>query len=342
MGELFVPHQVPRSSLLTDAKLVLKVLAEHNDLDPDRVSRFARMAHAVTVGEDNLIPADAPNFGHVIQANRDLLEFGYIFRVLQPSPSQSVLWKRFRKLFNDRDEVLPSLAGTQSDSRTLQFELLCETMLTRAGLSPVYVPHSHPDWLCQVNDVPFVVEAKMVLSPEIDSLRKRLVKRGGAADQIGKTGKPGFILLDWTFVVNADTPDHFVAYNQPIHAAGDAQVARYRHVRNREQFARIERLLSERRVIGVIFVDRLVIQDGYDAATKVGKWQLATFRDQQEILPRTVDGDKRIVDVVFESLANLGLPVPIEKQDEDIARFRSSNLVLARPTPLFIPKRREG
>lgn len=320
MTSLFVPHQIPRSSLLDDAKLVLDCLDKHPKLDPRRCSRFAEMAKAVATGGENLIPASRSDFQIVIQANRDLLEFAFIFRVLKPTPENKTLWQRISGLFSDA--ALPSKSNRRSDSRNIQFELLCEAMLARSGLDPTHIPRDSPDFACRLGQWEFMAEAKLARS--VNAMKRELIK---AAGQIADSKKPGLIFLDWTFAVNSDNTDHFVAMNKPARHLGAVQNARYREV-YRNELKRLEPELAAKRVLGVTYVDRLVFQDGIDPITGLGRWQLATFRDQQIILPRHVIGDGNLVETAFQLLAELGLPCAPERADESAARCRAAGIVV--------------
>jgi hypothetical protein len=177
-------------------------------------------------------------------------------------------------------------------------------MLTRSGLTPVH-QKSGPDFRCALGSQLFVVEAKMART--VEAVERELLKAGR---QIRGAGLPGIIMLDYTFAVNSRESNHVFASPTPLTGVSVAQRKRFRAFRER-YLRKLEPKLVASGVVGLVFVDSLVMQDGVDPDGRTGRWCLVTFRDQLA-LPCKLVRDKGLVETVFEALKHLGLPTPAE------------------------------
>jgi hypothetical protein len=285
-------------SLSEEARLILRVIEEHPEFDGRKCSRLAQMAVAVLRGQDAIIPPTRPDFPLVVQATKDLAQFWFIWHVLKPSPTNAALWRRVGNLF--ADDPLPSRSSDRKDARRDQFELFCEAMLVRCGFEPIH-QRVGPDFACSIGPRRFVVEAKTARS--VRAVRERLLE---GASQVCASEHPGFIFLDYTFAVNERRSEHAFASAEPLRRVGEAQRARFRALRTRV-FEPTRRALEESRVVGVGYIDQLVIQDGRKETDGSGNWQLALFRDH--VLVPCGEADGGLGRSVFELLTHGGLPV---------------------------------
>ncbi len=246
------------------------------------MSRFVEISRAVLHGDDDIIILDRADFHTVLQGEKDLQELYLIWTILTPDPSRPDVWSRVRRVFGDT--ALPSKSLGKDSARDFQFELLVEAILTRAGVAPQH-NLGGVDFTCTLGQRDFVVEAK-----RSNGLAKLVDRVSKAGDQIAASGKPGFAFVDRSEAV---TPgDKEIVRVDPL---SDAEMATARTGRWQFFWSKYERPLRRRlngkRVLGLVFFDHFILQDGLDQARGIGHWKLATRRESVAMVTSDLAND---------------------------------------------------
>jgi hypothetical protein len=156
-------------------------------------SRLMQM-YSTLASQKVILPADQ-EFETAVEAERDMQVLAFVLDVAAAHSTD----QKFRDLikFTVGDSVLPQDNRNNSSGRDFQFELFVAAICQNASLVPV--EREEPDVTCVVQGVKYGIAAKRIKSAA--NLRKRISK---AADQIGKTGFPGIIVLETSLLFNPD------------------------------------------------------------------------------------------------------------------------------------------
>jgi hypothetical protein len=255
------------------------------------------VAKAILKERQNGIFPSRADFPIVLQGMKDLQELHVITTVLSPAPEKKQIWRTMRKIFGDT--ALPSKSSGKSGARNYQFELFSLAILERAGLSP-QPQDEGADFLCTLGNQRIAIEAKRVSS--LDRLYERSHEAG---KQIRETDSPGFIFMDYSEAVNPG--DKTFVFATPVEGIGSIQEKRFRHfIRMHE--AGLHNAIQGCKVIGFVFFDHLIIQQGKKGDDGLAKWECLTIRDHYQTPARFV-ADKRLAETMFELLTHLGLPI---------------------------------
>lgn len=157
------------------------------DVPPPAGGRFDRMLAALeTATPINILE----HLDELVRAEKDVLELDLILRTLATTTLDSKVRSRIRQVV-EHDPLSPA-GKANSPGRDLQFELLIEAILTRAGMRPRYIDiPGHADFVVSAFERDYAVEVK-----RLKSTGMVLEAFGKACKQIAATGLVGFVMMD--------------------------------------------------------------------------------------------------------------------------------------------------
>ena len=158
-------------------------------------SRLMQMYCTLTDANRQLILPDGRDFQTAVEAERDMQVLAFVFDMAAAHPTDQKFYDLIKRVLGD--SVLPQDNRNQSQGRDFQFELFVAAICQNAGLAPV--ERKEPDVTCVAQGVKYGIAAKRIKSA--GNLHRRISK---AADQVGKAGFPGIIVLETSLLFNPD------------------------------------------------------------------------------------------------------------------------------------------
>lgn len=255
-------------TLLEKAERIMTLLKRSPELDPGMHGRLVQISRAVLRGDQSLIAPDRPDFPVVLQGIRDLSEINFILDVLGEKELVAQPLSVVREVFRS-DHPLPSEAVGITPGRDRQLEYFVRAIMQRGGLRPI--PRaSDADFEVKAANHSLVVEIKRLKS--FDRLAERV---RDAADQITATGLPGIVCID---ISRAVGPDNSILVRPAQTDLRRAQVLRMKHLLRERQHVLAE-AIGDRHVVGLEFIDSLIVQHGLRGDRATGEWSLEHLFD---------------------------------------------------------------
>jgi hypothetical protein len=238
-------------------------------IDPDsRVGQYLK-----TTGSGDYINQDDPRFLIAVQGSKDLQELNFIIEILGGKLEENRRKKRLTKIAI-QDPALLGPATEHSTGRDMVFELLIESILTRAGMLPVLV--DPPDYVCTLGEERIAVECKRVKSE--DKLIKRIAEAFDRLDESVQAGSCSFgiVAIDVAFVFNPE--QHRLRSRM-----SDSQLySRWKRQMDTVTGPIVERareLRCGRPIRGIIFLDSIIQWLPNDYWIPLNLWYLASLDD---------------------------------------------------------------
>ncbi len=229
--------------------------------DPSESSRLAQMRNILNKGFNK---ETDPNFEQACEALRDITLIDFAFDRLGHTVPPNVLRKKVQILV--KDSCLPQDDPPETPGRDTQSELHVAATCQAAG---ILISLDEPDVIVEVNGTQYGLAVKRLKS--LRQLRRRFC---AAVDQIERSGRPGFVVLDMVLAANPENENlGFVVTDEGFCHIQSSRFDPF--IKNNLQKFREWR--AGREVRGVLVLDHLV--GPVDAERKYGLRSWTEFTD---------------------------------------------------------------
>ncbi len=258
-------------SLSEAAKYVIEEL-KRLGIEVPQGSRLMCMYNSVCNSDGSsrgLISEDMPNFQIARETLRDLTILEFYFDKVKGYPNDDEQKSKLKEIVSGT--TLPQDSGANTSARNAQSELFVFAVCMNAGLKPDF---QEPDVTCKLDGKKYGIAVKRIKN--LGQLEKR-VNEG--ANQVKRTGLPGFVSIDVTMAMNPGNKSIFT--NECESKVKEYWVGEFRKMVNK-YYSNLCQRTSDKNVLGIFLHEHCPVRFGKEYNLRSMTYGVSTACNEAE------------------------------------------------------------